>query len=547
MRQLLLTSALALIAAPALADQIEARAPVSQVTVYPSGASVTRSASITAPAGVHELVIADVPQDMDAASLRITAKGATVGAISLQEDRALPGQRVKSEALREAETEVHRLETALIERDAKVAEIRARGEAAQDVITFLLKLAESKSLDTGDIASLTDTVGNQILKARHLAITAETEAAAANQGREDDVAALEDAQARLDALREPEGPGRTLVITVETGAEPAELEITGFTYQASWSPVYDLRLDRAAKKLTLDRGIMIAQRSGEDWTNARLIFSTARPSDQSAPSTLYPLFPRVEKDVPVAAAPAPAAPMMNRSKEIAFAGAADVMAEGSIAAAPIIGAMGATVIYDYPTPVTIRDGVDALRLKLDSRELTPDIRAEAVPSRDSSAYLVAQTTNALNEVILPGEATLYADGAMVGRRTLDLTPAGKEMTLGFGPIDGLTADFRVPEQAEGDRGIFSKSNASKRTTTLEVKNLTDEEWPLRVIGQVPVSTQDDLKITWAANPKPTTQDRDGQRGLLEWDSTIAPKAVQDISLTTEMSWPDGLTLYGAGN
>ncbi|AGT10455.1 DUF4139 domain-containing protein [Paracoccus aminophilus] len=548
MHRFLLTTALSLAAAPVFADQIETKAPISHVTIYPSGASVTRNVAISAAAGSHELVITGLPTELDPASLRIDAQGATVGAVSLQEDRALPASREKSQEVLDAEAEVRRLETALDERDAKVAEIRAKAQAAQDVITFLLKMAESKDLAATDLNALTDTVGNQILKARQLVITAETEARQADQGRSDDVDALQDARARLEALRSPESDHKTLVITVETGAAPAQLEITGFTSYANWSPVYDLRLDRAAKKLTLDRGFLVSQNTGEDWSNAKLTFSTARPSDQSAPSELYPWMPRIEKEPPPAPAPvAPASPMADADEAAMSNRVAAVAEVEHMAGGAEIRQLGATVVYDYPTPVTIRDGVDALRLTLDSRELTPDIRAEAVPSRDSSAYLVAETKNTLDEVILPGEATLYADGPMVGRSQLELTPAGKELTLGFGPIDGLVAEFRVPEEAEGGQGIFTKSNAAKRTTVLEVKNLTGEDWPLRVIGQVPVSTQNDLKITWSASQKPTTEGRDGKRGLLEWDSTLAAKAVQDITLTTEMSWPDGMTLYGGSN
>ena len=537
-RSFLLSSALALCATPLWAERFEATAPVRTVTLYPWGANITRLAEVAAPAGAHEIVIPGMPQDMDPASLRIAADGATVGAVSLQEARALPADGAKTPAIVEAEAEVHRLENALRERDARTAAIRARAAAAEDSQRFLLALAQSEGLGSADLVETMRIVREQMLEARQTMIAAETEAAASEQGREDDEAALSRARARLDALRAPDGPERALVVAVESAGEPFILEITGFSQDASWQPVYDLRLDREAGRLSLDRNLMVTQSSGEDWQDVALTLSTARPSDQSAPSRLDPWFPRLSDPVEV--------PQMTASRQMAAAPVAEMAADasGGIAGAAVARMMGATVVYDYPTPVTIRSGVDALRLKLDSRDLAPEIRAEAVPARDSSAYLVAETANSLDEVILPGEATLYADGAMVGRHHLDLIPAGEEFDLGFGPIDGLVAEYEVPEQAEGGRGIISRSSSSTQTALLRVRNLTGQEWPLRVIGQVPVATQDDLKIAWSADPRPSAENPDGERGILHWDATIAPQEVREITLRTEMNWPEGKVLTG---
>lgn len=536
MRPILLSTALALCATPLWAERFEAAAPVRTVTLYPWGANVTRLAEVAAPAGAHEIVIPGMPQDMDPASLRIAADGATVGAVSLQEARALPADGAKTPAIVEAEAEVHRLENALRERDARTAAIRARAAAAEDSQRFLLALAQSEGLGAADLVETMRTVREQMLEARQTMIAAETEAAASEQGREDDEDALSRARARLDALRAPDGPEKALVVAVESAGEPFTLEITAFSQDASWQPVYDLRLDREAGRLSLDRNLMVAQSSGEDWQDVALTLSTARPSDQSAPSRLDPWFPRLSDPVEV--------PQMPVARQMAAAPVAEMAADasGGIAEAAVARMMGATVVYDYPTPVTIRSGVDALRLKLDSRDLAPEIRAEAVPARDSSAYLVAETANSLDEVILPGEATLYADGAMVGRHHLDLIPAGEEFDLGFGPIDGLAAEYEVPEQAEGGRGIISRSSSSTQTALLRVRNLTGQEWPLRVIGQVPVATQDELKIAWSADPRPSAENPDGERGILHWDATIAPQEVREITLRTEMNWPEGKVL-----
>ncbi|RDW14218.1 DUF4140 domain-containing protein, partial [Paracoccus thiocyanatus] len=184
MRRLLFSTAV-LLASPALAERIETTARVTDVTVYPWGAGVTREAALDLPAGAHELVIPGIPQGIDPASLRIVAQGAVIGATGFQQERALPQAPAKSPQLRTAEDEVRRLQAALAERDAGVAEIKARAEAAKDTIAFLMNLAESDLAGGGDIATLTRTVAEQLLQARQTAIRAGLEAAAADVGREE--------------------------------------------------------------------------------------------------------------------------------------------------------------------------------------------------------------------------------------------------------------------------------------------------------------------------------------------------------------------------
>ena len=77
-----------LLSTPALADTIAARGPVTAVTLYPAGATVTRRVTFSAPAGQHEIVVPGLPAGTDPASLRVTAPaGVTVGAVSLATER----------------------------------------------------------------------------------------------------------------------------------------------------------------------------------------------------------------------------------------------------------------------------------------------------------------------------------------------------------------------------------------------------------------------------------------------------------------------------
>src|SRR5690606_19048540 len=85
---------------------------------------------------------------------------------------------------------------------------------------------------------------------------------------------------------------------------------------ASWQSLYDARLMTGARNvapsLVLIRRAAVQQRTGEDWRDAALTLSTARPASGASAPTLDPsivdFLPEAPPPRPVASAPAPAAP-----------------------------------------------------------------------------------------------------------------------------------------------------------------------------------------------------------------------------------------------
>ena len=162
---------------------------------------------------------------------------------------------------------------------------------------------------------------------------------------------------------------------------------------------------------------------------------------------------------------------------------------------------------------------------------------------DQTAYLMARLTNDTGEILLPtSEARFYLDGRYVGQRWLNLIPDGAKANMSFGPIEGLRLTRLVRDRNEGDRGILTKSNEQTETVEISVENLTGETWPLRLIDRVPVSEQEDLEITWSADPMPTERDVDDARGVMAWTFDLPSQETQTITVNTRMTWPEGKVL-----
>jgi uncharacterized protein (TIGR02231 family) len=527
-----------------LADQITLQSDVTAAELYPQGAKIVRRVPFTAPAGENELRLLDLPAGTPLNTLRVKVSGAEMGAVTLRQDYVPPAPERESEALKAARAEVERLKEAVQAKADEASAIRAAKEAADTRIAFLRDLATGSALSGATADTLRDVaemIGTQTQAAREAALAAEAKARAADREKRELVDELDKAKQALAALVPRKG-GHNLVAVAISSDAPAKgvLEVSYYDPRAYWQPVYDASLERATSKVTLKRGAMVAQTTGENWHDVALTLSTNAPENAVQPSELYPEKRRIID-------PPKVQPLVRmNASDAAGAFAPEPMMEAPVAQAEKVAAVqldGLNISYAYPEPLDLASSADQVRLGLGTLSFDATLRAVAVPRRDDTAFLVASFTNTSDELILPSATTqLFRNDAYVGQTAnTEAIPAGGETKLAFGPIEGLTLN-RTTTRNEGDRGVLTKSNEITEKVRIEVKNLTGESWPLRVIDQVPYSEQEDLVITWNVKPRPGLTDVDDKTGVLAWDSEIGAGATQVINLNYSLEWPDGKVL-----
>jgi len=548
MFRLFLTTSLIALAAPSFADIFTAEARVDTVTVYPGLATVTRQVTLDLPAGQHEIIVPGMPEGLSTDGLRLAAPaGAQVGAVNLAFDRLPVTPDQSAPEVVAARAEVERLEGVLRDRATEIARIRLRVQAAEEQIAFLQSLSQARAgealttVSAAEIQALAQMVGAEVLAVREAAFAAEQEAKAAELARKDDLEALQEAQQALTALLAPEQEGAVLTFTLAV-AEAGEVTVDVSSVEgfANWSPVYDMRLTTGdAAALDVDRAVVISQQTGQDWTDVQLVLSTARPGEQTGPSGVWAPLRRIipEEDLERERGVVMLSDQTESFSRAAVSGLAEDMMEAPKAVTAQADFSGATVTYVYPGRVDIRNGVEDLRLPLDTLNFEADVWAEAVPSRDQIAYRMAAFTNDTGEVMLPGRALIFADDTMIGFSQLPLLAAGADTEMGFGPLDGLRLTRATPRKSEGDVGVFVSSNQLTEQAIMTIENLTGQDWDVKLRDAIPYSEQDDLEVAFTASPPVTRRDPDGLRGILEWDLGLAAGDRREVTLEYTLTWP----------
>lgn len=527
---------LALLPFPALAEPVDTTSRVTAVTLFPAGAQVTRELAAALPPGRHELRVTDLPEAVldDPGGLRLlAAPGVRVESLGLGTDPGLTLPPTLAQGAARAEV-ARRLE-AVQAAAAEVARLQAGIAASAARQAFLERLGtETQGATAAQLAEIAGLVGDGVAEAATARIAAEVALIGAEAALAEAEGALSTAQTNPAAGPAQIG-GVTLALTVTVTADAPPLRLTYAAGDAGWQPVYDLRLMQGeAPSLTIDRGVSVRQATGEDWTDVALTLSTADLYAQSVPGTLYPDLRRLRTVDDMNSDRAAGRALSG----LAMEGEPLVMASP----APMVEMLGDTVTYVFDGTADLPHGAASLRLSLGEVTLPVQVQARAVPRLDETAFLMAAVTNASPEVLLPGQATLIRDGALIGATALPRLAPGDVTDIAFGAIEGLRLTRDMPVRSTGDGGFLSGSTAMEEVAVLEVENLTDRAFYVRLIDQVPYSEQSELAVEHRADPPVTETDVDGQRGVLAWDFTLAPGAVRQVTLTTVLSWPEGRVL-----
>ncbi len=535
-------SLLALLSASAAwADTIPVSSKVTEVTMYPESAAITRTAEFQIPAGKHRLVLQGVPDTAILELLRIDLTGARqIGTVFRNE--YTPPREFNDPRVQEAEARIDEIEQRIqaVKDDATRAGLK--GAAAEVSIGFLQQLGENEGLAdaTPDILrDIARMISQEAETAGQTALDAEIEARRIERQLQELEDELELAKQALEAI-DLESEER-LYIAVEVEAEEASDGTIVLNYldgaDSFWIPVYDLKLETGENpQLKIERGAFVQQDTGENWSDITLHLSTVSPIGQVEPSSLHTRYRGISEPEPVA--------LDSRA-----GGYNEPVVEYPVIieeAAPMwnVGTDGPGVTYSYGEPVSITSGADMLRLELGVLTEAGKIMARAVPMRDETAYRVVHFTNSSGEDLLEAEyASRYIDGVFIGIAEFSSLAAGEEGEIGFGPIEGLQIRRDTLDQSEGGRGLISRSNQQVQKVEIEIENLTGETWPLQLRDRVPYTEQEDLQITWTATPQPSEENLDKRRGILAWELEMAPGERRQIELETTLSWPEGMELH----
>lgn len=539
-------------ATPAFALDIPALSRVDAVTVFPSGAEVTRLAEAKIEAGEHTLIFDQLPGDLVPETIRV--EGTSDGKIEIGsvDARLVYVPSTDIDAKRKGfEAQIQALQDERQQLDQTIADAEYQKglmqQLAANAFTTPGKEGEKNDFGPAELGQLLDLVGGKLQGLSKLVIDSRL------RQRDIDVK-INDLNYQMGQLA-PQDQARTRVMVhlatpaATAGTFRLKYRING----AGWQPIYDARLTSPGKgteaRIELVRRAAVMQSTTESWDNVALTLSTARPVGATAAPDILPQpiegfeagrsANYATRSAGALEAPAPSSLAENDLADQGVAGkqkldelkrVEQVQAQVEVA--------GFQALYAIPGRVSIDNTGTAKNVRIDTTALDAKLTARAVPKLDPNAYLTAAFTVSGESPMLPGTAMLYRDGVFMGQGYLPLLSPGEETKLGFGADDLIKVKRVEVKRQIGEEGIITTSNVDERAYDITVKNLHDFSIPVIVLDQMPYSTMEDITVSALAGmTQPSFKDFEKKRGVLAWGFDLEPKAEKVIKHGFKITWP----------
>lgn len=346
------------------------------------------------------------------------------------------------------------------------------------------------------------------------------------------------------------GQKRVMEVRVPLEAKKAGEVTLVLNYQvpnATWKPVYDARLDTQAGDLEIVQYGAVTQRTGEDWSDIKLTLSTAQPHRNATAPPINPMW--VDLFDPNARQ------SRNMLQGLAnFAMDSGVMMEAAAVPMQKVEMQSAAIITsgfnaEYIIPGTVNVPLDGTESKLliGRFDTETSLERHIRPQLSTDAFLLANMVLQGEAPLLPGQVSLFRDGAFIGRTSVPLLRAGDDHGLSFGIDDQIDVSRNVLKDERSESGILvGKTQAIEKYFVTTVTNLRNDPVNIVISEAVPVPRHDDIDFTIHRN-KTTAgykEDQDNQKGILRWEIELQPEQDQEISLAWNLSWPQDLNLSG---
>ena len=525
---------------PALASRITA------VTVYADRAQVTRTAAVDVPAEPARFTVPKLPGWIDPESVRVALDPPAAGQVldvsvetAYLAEASEEAVRTAQAAAREVTDEIAGIADEERTLNEEIARLEALRTLSIDKVPRELAAGDVKVKSLSDtMAYITDTVRNDRKQLRALARKRrDLEPVLEKRNRE-----LTDVQARSHLQQS------TVSVELKGTGGRAQLRVTYLTPGAAWEPQSELRVTRGGAAVNVLQYASVTQTTGEDWSGAKLQFSTQNPSDMLN-------VPRASGLV-LDHAGGGLGNVVSRMGE-SFSRAQAVYADNneslsktrgdwreslkqqtevqnrSLERFTKIARRGTTAHFAAIADRTVRADGKPVRVPVAVGDFAATTRIVAVPEVSLNAVRVADLVNGGTYPLLPGHAALFEDGAFVGRSELEFVAPGENFSLFLGVYD------RVKLERTLDRKSSALRRHGKRTEMalsfqVSVENLGATPLTIELAERVPVAQTEEIEVDDIELPKKLKPD---QQGVVRWTETIAPRAKLGFKVGYRLEYP----------
>lgn len=498
----------------------EASTNIKEVTLYLSGASVTRTGSIDVENGITHIILTGLSPKLDSRSIQV-GLGTDVNILSVSDNPAttidpkkLPILNFLSDSIEgmrfELEMEKNNAEVLMQEQNLLLANMKVAGDKG----VVVPELEDALALYRKELPEI---------KRKHLLSSIRQRKLQTN---------LDTLLNRYRVFKlNNERNSREVHLTVSANKRVrVELNLQYYVADAGWIPKYDIRSIKIADPIQLAYKAEMRQNTGENWEGIKLILSTNNPMYTPALPQLFTNFVDLNGWY-----------MQNRSDAAPsqYQNTYDYQSKSQMFDKKLEeqGNAGGAVITDISFELPF-----AVRLNADNQTMVTEVKQSdlpvaykyfSVPKAECSAFLKAQITGWEDVNLLNGEANLYLEGTFLGKTNINPDQIEDTLSLYMGK-DRRVVVHRTKAKEKSGKNFFGNKTTQTVVWEIEVRNTKKEVINIELQDQIPVSKDDDLEVI---KDELDGAELNPETGLLTWNKTLQPGETIKIRFGFTLKYP----------
>ena len=526
---------------PLIAETVAVPSSVTSVTVYSDRALVTRTGEITLQPGNYLLRFNNLPASLLDQSVRVSGEAAGAKILDVHVETAfldtVPEERVRTlqAKVQELQTQSNelgdRLSVLNTERDF-ILQIKAQ---TADNIDKDLKVQRPTTEDWQKVLAFFDSNLNRIFAEQRKVAKDRTDL----QGK------IETLQKQINQIS-PRARKSVKNIAVEvqiTKGGEVRLFPSYVVSGARWYPQYDVRVSTESQDVELNYYGFIQQNTGEDWTDADISLSTARPDVGGEKPELGPWYlnifqplPQLQKSRMGAAVSEIVAAQGAEKKDAASELEAVGTPEAEVETQPT------SALFHITSRSTVPSDNTAHRTTIAIEKMHAEFFYSSTPKLSPYVYRKAAIKNTSQAPFLAGNANVFSNDDFIANSAMKTTLPDQSFDVYLGVDPAVRIERKLVNRFTDYTGTFTKNVRVTYEFSFTLENTKKSGLNVAVQDQLPVSQNEKITVE-QVEPAEKELRRDDQ-GFLNWNVILNPGEKKNWKLKFNIEYPQGTTISG---
>ena len=503
---------------------------ITDVTVFLSGAQITRKATTTLKKGDNILHFKDLAYNIDPNSIQIKGdNNFTIVSVShkhnfvseLEESKEIVELKAKREAL-EFKLELRKNVKSVYtdERNLIYSNQNVKGK--------------NSGTDAEDVIDLADYYRERLTKVELKILELRKE-----EGKiKKEIAQIDNQLFEWDAKKNR--PSSEVMVKVSAnGIGSSAISLSYMAKNASWKAFYDVRSKESGDKIDLTYKGNVVNNTGNDWNNVNITLSTGNPSVSGSKPDFN------QWNISVSNKPGKkrkAKAKFGKGVAESYSGASQQSNSysNSRSSANYTTAVESSTSTNFTIalPYNIPSNGKKIAIEVQEIDLNAGYHFYAAPRYEQNAFLLADVTGWDTYYLLPGEANIYNKGTFVGNSYLNTKTTEDTLGVSLGRDNAIVLD----RKKVNDLCKTSYVGSNKKTDiAIEITLRNTKSTPVKITleDQIPVSS---YKVISVENKVYGNAIYDEDTGILTWELTLQPGETKSVQFSYAVKYPKTKTI-----